>query len=112
MIHINTLQMMKQFIFPLLTLILLSPSLSNAQKTYENLNDAILSASNLRGANGPRNVVWINDGEQYSFSKNVNGKQEIWIHDIKSGSETQVFSPDGLKLEDGSDFKYRSFQLA
>ncbi|HKK61993.1 MAG TPA: DPP IV N-terminal domain-containing protein, partial [Bacteroidales bacterium] len=104
--------MMKQFIFPLLTLILLSPSLSNAQKTYENLNDAILSASNLRGANGPRNVVWINDGEQYSFSKNVNGKQEIWIHDIKSGSETQVFSPDGLKLEDGSDFKYRSFQWA
>ncbi len=86
---------------------------SDAQKKeYEDLREAIFSARNLRGDSGPSNVVWINGGKQYSFTKMNEGAQEIWLHDIRSGDETLVFSAAGKTFNDGSDFSYRSFQWA
>jgi len=82
------------------------------KKAYNTLQDAIFSAGNLRGGNGPSNVVWIRNGSQYSFTKMNNRTQEIWIHDISSGDETLVFSAEGKTFPDGSEFRYRSFQWA
>lgn len=86
---------------------------ADAQKKYYNdLREAMFSAGMLHGSSGPSNVVWIRDGSQYSFSNTNQGAQEIWIHDIASGEETLVFSAAGKTFEDGSDFRYRSFQWA
>lgn len=82
------------------------------KKTYNNLREAMFSAGMLRGSSGPANVVWIKGGSQYSFTRFNQGVQEIWIHDIKSGEETIAFSASGMTFEDGSDFRYRSFQWA
>lgn len=99
--------------FVLLVVIFAITGPLNAQKkTYDNLREAMFSAGMLRGSSGPSNVVWIKDGSQYSFTRYNQGSQEIWIHDIQTGAETLVFSAAGMTLEDGSDFRYRSFQWA
>ncbi|MFC2129201.1 DPP IV N-terminal domain-containing protein, partial [Bacteroidota bacterium] len=85
-----------------------------AQKQeYANLREAIFSARNLSGGRGPSNVVWIHGGSQYSFTKNNERIQEIWIHDIASGEETLAFSAEGLTMQDSENqFRYRSFEWA
>ena len=88
------------------------PSAEAQKNYYQSLREAIFSAGELRGSSEPSNVVWINGGSQYSFTKFNQGKQEIWIHDIESGEETLVFSADNKTFPDGSDFRYRSFQWA
>jgi len=90
----------------------ISVSADGQKKYYNDLREAMFSAGSLRGSSGPSNVVWIRDGSQYSFTKMNQGAQEIWIHDIKSGEETLVFSAAGKSFEDGSEFRYRSFQWA
>jgi dipeptidyl-peptidase 4 len=96
-----------------LVMIILTAVTSEAQKKeYESLQDAIFSAGKLLGDTGPSNVVWLREGEQYSFTKTKEGNQEIWIHDISSGKETLVFSAAGKEFVDGSNFSYRSFQWA
>ncbi len=87
-------------------------SVDAQKKEYESLRDAIFSAGNLRGSSGPANVVWIGDGEKYSYTKNNNGAQEIWIYDIKSGKENLAFSSSEKTFVDGSNFRYTSFQWA
>ncbi len=80
---------------------------------YANLKEAIFSARNLRSESGPANVVWIKGGSQYSFTKNNQGIQEIWIHNISSGEETLAFSTEGLSMKDSeAPFRYRSFEWA
>ena len=97
----------------LFTVLLAIVASTDAQKReYESLREAIFSTRNLMGDTGPSNVVWINDGKQYSFTKMNEGAQEIWVHDIRSGDETLVFSAAGKTFNDGSDFRYRSFQWA
>lgn len=87
-------------------------SVNGQKKQYESLQEALFSAGNLRGGNGPANVVWIKDGTQYSYTKNNEGVQEIWIHDIKTGEESLVFTAKGKTLNDGNPFNYRSVQWA
>ncbi|MEX2370038.1 MAG: DPP IV N-terminal domain-containing protein [Bacteroidales bacterium] len=82
------------------------------KKTYESLSEALFSAGNLNGDSGPSNVVWTDGGSRYSFTKINEGAQEIWIHDIASGEETLVFSAAGKHMENGDDFRYKSFQWA
>jgi len=100
--------------YSIVILILLSTVFQlDAQKQhFANLRDAIFSAGNLRGGHGPANVVWIKDGTQYSFSKNNQGVQEIWIHDIATGDETLAFTTEGKTMQDGSPFNYQSVQWA
>lgn len=87
-------------------------SVQAQKKEYENLSDAIFSAGNLRGGSGPSNVVWIKDGSQYSFTKNNNGTQEIWVHDIQTGDENMVFTTEDKTFQEGTAFRYRSVQWA
>ena len=106
--------MKKKFIFILALVLVLAGtnSILAQKKAYENLREAIFSAGNLRGSSGPSNVVWIEDGSKYSYTKNNQGVQEIWIYDIKSGEESLAFSTEGTVFNDSSNFRYRSFQWA
>jgi dipeptidyl-peptidase-4 len=97
----------------LLNLLIITIASLNAQKKeYADLKEAIFSAGNLRGSSTPSNLIWINEGTQYSYTKTSEGAQEIWIHDIKSGEETLAFSSAERKFTDGSNFRFRSFQWA
>ena len=83
------------------------------QEKYPNLREALFSASQLRGESGPSNLVWIEDGEKYSFSKTNQGAQEIWIHDMSSGEEQMIFSTHELDFPDTQNpFRYVSYQWA
>ena len=82
------------------------------KKEYESLREAIFSAGNLRGSNGPSNVVWIHEGAKYSYTRNNQGAQEIWVHDIATGDEKLVFSSADRTFSDGENFRYSSFQWA
>ncbi|MDF1571410.1 MAG: S9 family peptidase [Bacteroidales bacterium] len=101
-----------RFFMLLVVVATISVSADGQKKYYNDLSEAMFSAGMLRGSSGPSNVVWIRGGSQYSFTKMNQGAQEIWIHDIKSGEETLAFSATGKSFEDGSDFRYRSFQWA
>lgn len=101
-----------KYLFIGLALLLVIPSADAQKKYYESLREAIFSAGNLRGSSMPANIVWINDGSQYSYTRNNQGVQEIWIHDIPTGEETLAFSAEGKTFDDGSNFRYRSFQWA
>lgn len=101
----------KSYLILLIAVISIS-AVNGQKKEYENLREAIFSAGNLRGSSGPSNVVWINDGNQYSYTKNNQGAQEIWVHDIESGNENLVFSSADRTFKEGGDFRYRSFQWA
>jgi dipeptidyl-peptidase 4 len=98
-----------------LVLILVIVSLTgfSQKQQYANLREAIFSARSLMGERGPSNITWINGGSQYSFVKNNQGIQEIWIHDIASGDETLAFSAEGLTMKDSENpFRYMSFEWA
>ncbi|MFC2089908.1 DPP IV N-terminal domain-containing protein [Bacteroidota bacterium] len=82
------------------------------KKQYQDLREALYTAGNLRGGSGPANVVWIEGGSKYSFTRTNNGAQEIWIHDIESSNETLVFSAAEKTFENGNPFRYRSVQWA
>jgi dipeptidyl-peptidase-4 len=103
---------MLRFISLFFIIIAVTATAGAQKKYYENLGEAIFSAGRLRGSSGPSNVVWINGGMQYSFTKMNEGVQEIWIHDIASGDEKIVFSAEGKTFLNGEKFRYRSFQWA
>ena len=96
-----------------LSLLLIATAGWSQKKQYNNLQEALYSASQLRGEGGPSNLVWINDGEQYSFSKRNEGNQEIWIHDMKSGDERRIFTTKDVTFPGSDDpFGYDSYQWA
>jgi len=80
------------------------------KKRYANLREALFSTGQLNVVGAPSGVVWIEGGEKYSFTKNNRFSQEIWIRDVKSGKEEQVFSNENLTFEGNEQpFRYVSF---
>ncbi len=92
-------------------LIVISYSAFGQKTKYESLREAIFAAGQLRGQGAPANVIWIEGGDKYSFTKINNGAQEIWTHNMKSDEEIMVFSSEGKNFP-GTDqaFRYREFQ--
>lgn len=86
-------------------------SLTFAQKeTYKTFREAMMAGSQLNGQGEPSNFTWIEGGEKYSFTRNQNGAQEIWTHDMKKGKEELVFSTKDLTFPDTKEpFRYVSF---
>lgn len=101
--------LLKISLVSLLSLVILSSAYTQ-KKEFNTIYEAIYSSRNLQGSLGPSDIVWIKDGEQYSYTKNTGGAQEIWIHVVKTGNERLVFTTKGKKFHDGSDFRYRTFQ--
>jgi dipeptidyl-peptidase-4 len=94
-----------------LLLVLMTIALIAQKKQYESLVDAFMSGGALRGDRGPSGVEWIQDSDQYSFTKREGRSQQIWISDIQTGEEKLVFSEGDHTFPATEDpFRYRSFQ--
>ncbi len=94
-----------------LLLVLMTFTLVAQKKQYDSLMEAFMSGGALRGDRGPAGVEWIEDSDQYSFTKREGRSQQIWTYDIKTESEELVFSEGDHTFPGTEDpFSYRSFQ--
>lgn len=92
-------------------LVMMTLALTAQKKQYDSLMEALMSGGSLRGDRGPAGVEWIQDSDQYSFTKREGRNQQIWIYDIKSDSEKLVFDEGDHQFPGTEDpFRYRSFQ--
>jgi len=94
-----------------LLLVLMAFTLIAQKKQYDSLMEAFMSGGSLRGDRGPAGVEWIQDSDQYSFTKREGRSQQIWTYDIKTEAEELVFSEADFTFPGTEDaFRYRSFQ--
>lgn len=80
---------------------------------FTSIEDALFAGRNLSGGSGPRNVIWINDGKQYSYiAQNEETRaSEIRSYDPKTKKDNLIFSAADFKTPGTDDpFKYSSFQ--
>ncbi|MCK5694195.1 MAG: hypothetical protein KAI08_15135, partial [Bacteroidales bacterium] len=75
-----------------LLLVLMTFTLIAQKKQYDSLMEAFMSGGALRGDRGPAGVKWIQESDQYSFTKREGRSQQIWTYDIKTESEELVFN--------------------
>src|SRR5690625_5034194 len=87
---------------------------ASAQKKeqYSSLKEALLSAGNLYGSQGPRNINWIDGGDRYSYMQyGENGDMEIRAYTPSSKEDVLVFSNEKHTFPDSDKpFTYNSFQ--
>ena len=94
-----------------LLLVLVAFTLAAQKKQYDSLMEALMSGGALRGDGGPSGVEWIQDSDEYSFTKREGRTQQIWTYDIKTETEELVFSEADHRFPGTEDpFRYRSFQ--
>jgi len=94
-----------------LLLVLMTFTLTAQKKQYDSLMEAFMSGGALGGDRGPAGVEWIEDSDQYSFTKREGRSQQIWTFDIKTEAEEQVFSEADHQFPGTENpFRYRSFQ--
>jgi len=100
----------KKLFLLVVAVLLIVPAVQAQKEKYTDLRDAIFSARQLNAGGGPRNVTWIDEGEKYSFIRNNQSVQEIWIRTIKSGKEEKVFTNEDLTFPGTEQpFRYVSF---
>src|ERR1700712_4443945 len=68
-------------------------TIAQTKTQYSSLTDAISTGRILRGKSGPRNIDWINGGNQYSFA----GKDGISSMDPATLKESVIFNNADLK---------------
>lgn len=80
------------------------------KKYYESIREALVAGRALRGDSGPSGVEWMGSGDRYSFSKRDGMDQQIWIRNVKEGTEEMVFQTSGHTFP-GTEtpFRFRSF---
>lgn len=93
--------------------VLFQPVQVHAQREYQNIEHALFSSSQLNGSEGPKNVIWIEGGNrysymQYNFEQNAN---EIRAYNPETGEDELIFR-DSEHTFPGTDdpFSYESFQ--
>jgi len=92
-------------------LVMMTLALTAQKKQYDSLMEALMSGGSLRGDRGPAGVEWIQDSDQYSFTRREERNQQIWIYDIRTDSEKLVFDEGDYQFPGTEDpFRYRSFQ--
>ncbi|MCC5913228.1 MAG: S9 family peptidase [Balneolaceae bacterium] len=101
-----------------ITALLLFTSLSYSEaqdqrQTYQSLQHALFSASQLTGDQGPQNVTWIDGGERFSYMEQNpgTGSTAIRVFDPATGEDELLFDTTEHTFP-GSDtaFTFRSFQ--
>jgi len=99
----------KRIIIVVLSVLLVIPVQAQKEK-YADLREALFGAGNLNAGGAPANITWIEDGEKYSFTRNDQFNQEIWIRTVSSGKEEKVFTNEEFTFP-GTDqpFRYVSF---
>jgi len=102
-----------RLVYLLLLLALLLPQTGSAQETFQTLWQGLTSTFHLTGDEGPEGLVWIRDGECYSYDhiQPDSGIREIRAYCPETGNDERIFSPDNHTFPDsGLPFDYESFE--
>ncbi|MEX0722077.1 MAG: S9 family peptidase [Balneolaceae bacterium] len=106
----------KTAVFFLLSIFIIAGTdgvMAQEKEKYSDLQEALYSGSQLSGGNGPGNVVWINNGQQYSYTQRNEETEasEIRSYDPETGEDKLVFvSIDFFTPGTEDEFQYQSFQ--
>lgn len=87
-------------------------AVAQEKERYSSLKDALLSAGDLYGSQGPRNINWIDGGNRYSYMQyGEDGDMEIRAYTPSTEEDVLIFSNENHTVP-GSDttFTYNSFQ--
>lgn len=93
--------------------VLFQPFQVQAQREYQNIEHALFSSSQLSGAQGPKNVTWIEGGDRYSYMQynQSESSNEIRVYNPESGEDELIFRNSNHTFpETGEPFSYKSFQ--
>ncbi|TWJ04570.1 dipeptidyl-peptidase-4 [Mucilaginibacter frigoritolerans] len=81
--------------------------MAQSKPQYGSLAEALRSAGNLYGSQGPQSVNWTNGGNKYSYTNN----DEIHSMDPKTLNDELIFKNQGLTFPGSAKgFEYESFQ--
>ncbi len=86
---------------------------NDSPQFYDSIRDAVLQAGRLSGDTGPANVIWIEDGERFSYMgiNDETGAREIRVYNPADGSEEVIFDGQNLTYPDSdTPFTYSTFQ--
>lgn len=98
---------LKYILLPGLYCLLAIGAVAQNKQQYGSLTEALRSAGNLYGNQGPQSVNWTNGGNQYSFINN----DEIRSMDPKTLQDQLIFNSKGTNFPGSSkQFDYESFQ--
>ncbi|MGM0545292.1 MAG: S9 family peptidase [Bacteroidota bacterium] len=89
------------------------PALAQEKQEYSSVKEALSKSGQLSGSNGPENIIWIDDGNRYSYMSynEETENREIRAYDPASGDDELIFnSTDHTYPESDSTFEYTSFQ--
>lgn len=97
----------------LFTLVATLDATAQEKTRYTSIEEALNSGRQLSGNSGPANVVWINDGHQYSYTQRnaESNASEIRSYDPATGEDELIFVNTDFTFPDKEDtFSYNSFQ--
>ncbi|MCH2448568.1 MAG: DPP IV N-terminal domain-containing protein [Gracilimonas sp.] len=80
---------------------------------YTSFEEALYAGGQLSGSNGPSNVVWINDGDQYSYTQrnSETGASEIRSYNPATEEDRLIFVNSDFNIPGTNEtFQYNSFQ--
>ncbi|HEX6981704.1 MAG TPA: S9 family peptidase [Balneolaceae bacterium] len=83
------------------------------KERYSSLKEALTLSSRLRGYDAPRNLIWIDEGNRYSYMQYDADAKSYQIRSYKPADATDslLFSTEGLTFPDtGEPFEYSDFQ--
>lgn len=94
---------------------LLTVNQGNAQdkQTYQSLQHALFSGTQLTGDAGPQNIQWIDGGNRFSYMTQdfMNGDRQIYVADPSSGDDELIFNSADITFPDSElPFQFHSFQ--
>ena len=92
---------------------LLDQAAAQEKQTYQSLQHALFSGSQLRGDTGPQNIQWIEGGNRFSYMTHdlMSGERQIYVSDPSGGEDELIFDTAG-KTFPNSDlpFEFSSFE--
>lgn len=94
-------------------LFVVQPGNAQEKQTYQSLQHALFSGSQLRGDSGPENIQWIDGGDRFSYMTQdfMNGDRQIYVSNPASGEDQLIFDSADKTFPDSElPFEFASFQ--
>jgi dipeptidyl-peptidase 4 len=91
----------------------ISVTAQSDRQSYQSLQHALFSSSQLTGEQGPQNVVWIENGERYSYMESdpLTGEIKIRAYDPETQENDLIFDTSRHNFPGtNTPFRFRSFQ--
>ncbi|HLR76760.1 MAG TPA: DPP IV N-terminal domain-containing protein, partial [Balneolaceae bacterium] len=113
MLNKNIYTLLTASLFLFYSFVPAQPLQAQQKEKYENLSEALMLSSKLRGKQGPRNLVWIDNGNRYSYMKydSVAQSYQIRAYNPSTREDKLVFSDKDLTFPDSDEpFEYKDFQ--